>query len=44
MEAFQGKGMSQLGAKALASQGYKYDQILSNYYPTTAVGKIVQEF
>jgi stage II sporulation protein D len=44
IEAFQGKGMSQLGAKALASQGYKYDQILSNYYPTTAVGKIVQEF
>jgi stage II sporulation protein D len=44
MEAFQGKGMSQLGAKALASQGYKYEQILSGYYPTTSVGKIVQEF
>jgi stage II sporulation protein D len=44
MEAFQGKGMSQLGAKALASQGYKYEQILGNYYPSTAVGKIVQEF
>jgi stage II sporulation protein D len=44
MEAFQGKGMSQLGAKALANAGYKYEQILSNYYPTTAVGKIVQEF
>ncbi len=44
MEAFQGKGMSQLGAKSLASQGYKYEQILGNYYPSTAVGKIVQEF
>ncbi len=44
MEAFQGKGMSQLGAKALASQGYKYEQILGSYYPSTAVGKIVQEF
>jgi hypothetical protein len=44
MEAFQGKGMSQLGAKALATQGYTYDQILSNYYPSTAVGKIVQGF
>ncbi|MBE9031337.1 SpoIID/LytB domain-containing protein [filamentous cyanobacterium LEGE 11480] len=44
MEAFQGKGMSQLGAKSLATQGYKYEQILSHYYPSTAVGKIVQEF
>lgn len=44
MEAFQGKGMSQLGAKALATQGFNYEQILSNYYPGTAVGKIVQEF
>ncbi len=44
MEAFQGKGMSQLGAKALATEGFNYTQILSNYYPGTAVGKIVQEF
>lgn len=43
MEAFQGKGMSQLGAKALATQGYNYKQILANYYPSTAVGKIVAE-
>jgi stage II sporulation protein D len=43
-EAFAGKGMSQLGAKDLASQGYKYEQILGHYYPGTAVAKIVQEF
>ncbi len=42
-EAFAGKGMSQLGAKSLAEQGYKYDQILANYYPTTKVGKIAKE-
>jgi stage II sporulation protein D len=43
-EAFAGKGMSQLGALKLANAGYKYEQILGNYYPSTAVGKIVQEF
>jgi stage II sporulation protein D len=43
-EAFAGKGMSQLGAKDLSTQGYKYEQILGYYYPSTAVGKIVQEF
>ncbi len=43
-EAFAGKGMSQLGAKDMASQGADYKQILSHYYPTTAVAKIVQEF
>jgi stage II sporulation protein D len=43
-EAFAGKGMSQLGAKDLASQGYQYTQILGHYYPGTAVAKIVQEF
>jgi stage II sporulation protein D len=43
-EAFAGKGMSQLGALKLANQGYKYEQIITNYYPGTAVGKIVQEF
>ncbi len=42
-EAFAGKGMSQLGAKSLAEQGYKYDQILSNYYPTTKIGKIAKD-
>lgn len=43
-EAFQGHGMSQLGALSLAEQGYLYDQILANYYPGTKVGRIVQEF
>ena len=42
-EAFAGKGMSQLGAKNLAEQGYKYDQILANYYPTTKIGKIAKD-
>lgn len=42
-EAFQGKGMSQLGALNLAEQGYKYDQILSTYYPSTGIGKIAQD-
>ncbi|NJL35487.1 MAG: SpoIID/LytB domain-containing protein [Leptolyngbyaceae cyanobacterium SM1_4_3] len=44
MEAFQGRGMSQLGALDLANQGYSYPQILSNYYPGTEVGRIKQEF
>ncbi|MBD1997153.1 SpoIID/LytB domain-containing protein [Leptolyngbya sp. FACHB-541] len=44
MEAFQGRGMSQLGALDLANQGYSYQQILSNYYPGTEVGRIKQEF
>jgi stage II sporulation protein D len=43
-EAFAGKGMSQLGAKNLAEKGYKYDQILANYYPTTKVGKIAKDY
>jgi peptidoglycan hydrolase-like amidase len=43
-EAFQGKGMSQLGALNLGNQGYSYETILSSYYPSTAVGKIVQDF
>lgn len=43
MEAFQGRGMSQLGALNLAEQGYKYDQILANYYPGTAIGKIAKD-
>jgi len=43
-EAFQGKGMSQLGALGLADQGYTYEQILSNYYPGTGVGRIQQDY
>jgi stage II sporulation protein D len=42
-EAFAGRGMSQLGAKSLAEKGYKYDQILANYYPSTKVGKIAKD-
>jgi stage II sporulation protein D len=42
-EAFAGKGMSQLGAKSLANQGYKYEQILAGYYPKTSVGKILPD-
>jgi stage II sporulation protein D len=40
IEAFQGKGMSQLGALKLADQGYNYLQILANYYPKTGISKI----
>lgn len=43
-EAFQGHGMSQLGALNLAEQGYSYQQILSNYYPGTGLGQIVQDY
>lgn len=43
MEAFQGKGMSQLGALELAEQGYAYPEILATYYPSTAVGRIEQD-
>lgn len=39
-DAFQGHGMSQLGALKLAHQGYTYEQILKNYYPKTGVGRI----
>lgn len=39
-DAFQGKGMSQLGALGLAQRGYGYEQILSYYYPKTGVGRI----
>ncbi len=42
-EAFQGKGMSQLGALALAEQGYAYKKILSNYYPNTGVARIEED-
>jgi hypothetical protein len=43
-EAFQGHGMSQLGALNLAEQGYTYHQILANYYPGTGLGRIVQDY
>lgn len=43
-EAFQGQGMSQLGALSLAEQGYSYEQILAKYYPGTKVGRIAQDF
>jgi stage II sporulation protein D len=39
-EAFQGHGMSQLGALSLAEKGYTHEQILKNYYPKTGVGRI----
>jgi stage II sporulation protein D len=39
-DAFQGHGMSQLGALKLAEQGYTYEQILKNYYPKTGVGRV----
>ena len=39
-DAHSGSGMSQLGAKDLAEQGYGYDEILAHYYPGTALGRI----
>ena len=39
-DAHSGSGMSQLGARDLADQGYSYAQILAYYYPTTALGRI----
>lgn len=43
-EAFQGKGMSQLGALGLAEKGYSYHQILATYYPTTGVARIEEDY
>ncbi|MDX2242445.1 MAG: SpoIID/LytB domain-containing protein [Leptolyngbyaceae cyanobacterium bins.302] len=40
MEAFQGKGMSQIGALGLAEQGQTYRQILGAYYAGTGIGRI----
>lgn len=40
MEAFQGKGMSQIGALGMAEQGYQYRQILASYYKGTGVARI----
>ena len=39
-DAHKGSGMSQLGAKDLASQGYSYTEILAHYYPGTSLGRI----
>lgn len=39
-DAHKGSGMSQLGARDLAEQGYGYAEILSHYYPGTALGRI----
>jgi len=39
-DAHKGSGMSQLGAKDLASQGYSYTEILAHYYPETGLGRI----
>ncbi|NJR39867.1 MAG: SpoIID/LytB domain-containing protein [Leptolyngbyaceae cyanobacterium CSU_1_4] len=43
-EAFQGQGMSQLGALRLAEQGFTYQQILEKYYPGTKVGRFQQDY
>lgn len=43
-DAFQGRGMSQLGALSLAQQGRTYHQILENYYPKTGVGRIEEDY
>lgn len=39
-EAHGGQGMSQTGAMELASRGYTYRQILSNYYPGTGLTRL----
>jgi len=38
-----GVGMSQLGAKEMARQGFSYRDILSFYYPNTEVLKGAEE-
>jgi peptidoglycan hydrolase-like amidase len=40
MDAFQGKGMSQVGALGLAEKGYTYRSILATYYTGTGIGRI----
>jgi stage II sporulation protein D len=35
-----GVGMSQYGANGMAKEGYKYDEILSHYYPNTQIKKL----
>jgi len=39
-DAHKGSGMSQLGAKDLAEQGYSYQEVLAHYYPVTALGRL----
>ena len=39
-DAHSGSGMSQLGARDLADQGYSYVEILGRYYPGTALGRL----
>ena len=39
-DAHSGSGMSQLGARDLADQGYSYAEILGRYYPGTALGRL----
>ena len=39
--AHGGNGMSQTGAMELASVGYSYAEILGNYYPGTALSRLV---
>ncbi|WOD37449.1 SpoIID/LytB domain-containing protein [Nodosilinea sp. E11] len=41
--AHGGNGMSQTGAMELATKGYNYTQILSNYYPGTSLSRLVVE-
>lgn len=43
-EAFQGQGMSQIGALKLANEGFTYEQILGRYYPGTKVGRFQQDY
>ncbi len=40
MDAFQGHGMSQIGALGLAEQGHNYRHILSTYYAGTGIARI----
>ncbi|MGB3295370.1 MAG: SpoIID/LytB domain-containing protein [Phormidesmis sp.] len=39
-DAHSGSGMSQLGARDMADQGYSYTEILGHYYPGTALGRL----
>ncbi len=39
-DAHSGSGMSQLGARDMADQGYSYMEILGHYYPGTALGRL----
>jgi len=39
--AHGGRGMSQTGAMELARQGFRYTEILGNYYPNTSLSRLV---